>query len=259
MNGYPIPAVPLTLDELPSLAHRANWRGDPARLPHYIVPGAGDRMDKIVEQLVAALRQDYSGEITIGWAREALNEPGKSRPLRVKRIVWPGHVAVCDVHFYAQGRKNLCVRFISRPRTQITWLRRVLFALGWLGLFILGYAAILGRTDLHASLALEFAQKKAVQGNVEILFQYFLEEYNFQDFFVADPNLFLLCVLKIPLILAAGITYLLLRIPPDLIRYPCDWLGFPRPEDFNAEVNTHNAAVAYCVDLLLQKYPKVPI
>jgi len=238
-----------------TLRHRANWQGDKIKLPHYLIPGLGARIDEAVGQLVASLTRKFGAEVQLAWAAESTNIPGTSRPLRVIRTVAPGHQAVCDVNLYATGG-DLCVRIDSLPRTRIVYLRRVIYLSAFLLLFALGYCFFLNGTSQYESLARDYAHKLAVDGNDVIVFDRITgnlgaPRWSYLDFFRSDPSNFLLTIGKVPFLLTALIAGLLILIPADWFRFACDWMGYPRPDKFRAAVNTHNTAVANTMDQML--------
>ena len=252
--------IPTALDALPRLFHRANFKGDKVRLPHYYVRGLGPSIEGVGEELVNYLRrQPDAQQLEIGTAGEGTNTPGRSRPLRVIDVVKPGHRAACDVNLTARGH-DLYVRFEALPRTRIAILRKVIYA----GLFAVLWAAAMvlfaNTTNQLDAMARDYAKRDATTGNEMIRYrQIRYGEYtdsgrpwSYLDYFHNDPVGFLTAVGRVPVLGAMLIGGVLLLIPADWIRYPCRWLGYPLPSAFRNDVNSHNARVAVALSDVLE-------
>jgi len=230
---------------LPKVAMRNNWKLEKVRQPQWLVRGVGGRLDHVAHAFVEYLKSERNPRIRLAYAAEEDLIPDSARTIRVISVLHKYHRAACDVHFYAQG-PDLYVRFEIVARTWIGWLRWILLGIAFVIMFVGIYLVFLGGTGMMPALANTYAQTYTVnpmQRQMMIDRILHIEHWTLVDFAVKDPKLFIERVAGIPTMIAAAIGFVLFKIPKDLLRYPCKWLGWPTPEKFRNEAISHSGRI----------------
>ena len=148
------------LEALHRVVVRSNWRLPPSKLPHLLVHSAGTNIDEIAAEFVHRIQTQGSKGTSVAFVAEMANEPGASRPIRIVNRVQRGHVIATDV-LLRRRHDDLYVRFVTHPRTMLTYLRWI-----WLGLiflatllsFLMAYLTITGAKNTWAT---DYAEKHA--------------------------------------------------------------------------------------------------
>lgn len=223
--------------DLPRVSMRTNWKPEKVRQPQWLIYGVSDRLDDITQAFIEYLRAEREPRMRLAYAAEEDLIPGSARTIRVISVLHKYHRAACDVHFYAQG-PDLYVRFEIVARTWIGRLRWVLLAAAFAIMFVGLYLLFIHKTGMMRELANAYAQANTSnphqrQMMVDRILR--VERWTLLTYAVNSPKLFLERVAAIPTMIAGVIGFVLLRIPKDLLRYPCQWLGWPTPETFRNE------------------------
>jgi len=252
-------AIHPLIDQLRPVRHRANIKTDTVALPHYYIRGLGAEIESIAGELVENLRaQPDANSLNFAVAAESNNDPGRSRPLRVIHTLRPGHVAVCDVNLMTIGH-DLYVRIDSHPRTRTALLRKVIYVVLFVVLWTLAMALFADNTQQFDAMARDYAKRAAQGGNESVMYERirfgrFTDDgraWSYVDYFRQDPIAFLTALGRVPVLAAAAVGGLLLLIPADWIRWPCDWLKYPRPAEFRNKVNGHVSRTAVAMSDVL--------
>lgn len=242
--------------------------------------GLGTRVDGVARDLVEAIKAAPSpGVLKVGLAGHATQLPGQQLTLRVLTQAGARHPIAVDVLLKAQG-DDLYARFDVVAKVLVAYYTRLLYLLAFAVLWCGLYGLLLQRTSARYALGVAFAQKYfpnnaaagvavLVQGwdvntenEAEILKQPTIENsfkrvrpWTLWDYASTDPALFVQSLASLPLILAAVVGGALMLVPSHVYRYPCIWLRWPAPEDFDAAIVAHKAWVERIFyDMLLERY-----
>jgi hypothetical protein len=238
---------------LPRAVMRNNWKVEKVRQPQWLLSGMGGNLDQVALALIEYLKAEQNPRMRLAYAAEEELIPGSARTIRVISVMHKHHRAACDVHLYAQG-PDLYIRFEIVARTWIGGLRWTLLGTAFALVFVGLYWALLCRTGMMPALATEYAQKYMINPmQRQQMIQTILHDqrWSLLDFAARDPKMFIERVAAIPTMIGGAIGFVLFRIPKDLLRYPCQWLGWPTPEKFRNEAISHSGRMQKTLARLL--------
>lgn len=239
---------------LPTIHLWQNWKIKGIRQPKWLVYGLGPQIEPLTDKFLEYLQNDpQQRQIRIGRPPETSDELGRRRAIRVVRDYGSLHHAGADVTLVAQG-SDLYVRYEGVAQTWISMLRWVVYTLILLCLLVGLIMLYAKATGARAALAQDFAAKYYPERVREAAESMLTGErvrmsrgggpsgvernrpWQLTDYFRKDPVLFLTSIGKWPALFVAAVGIGLAFLPRSTMAYPCRWLGWPTPDDFDSEV-----------------------